>query len=57
MVNTELYYPSSDNPIYYNILNIVVNTEHKGSILKNKANYNILNIVVNTELYKLFYNK
>ena len=34
---------------YYNILNIVVNTEHKDMIENYLIYYNILNIVVNTE--------
>ena len=34
---------------YYNILNIVVNTERFGFTYTKTADYNILNIVVNTE--------
>ncbi len=34
---------------HYNILNIVVNTEHLGTDRNAWAYYNILNIVVNTE--------
>ena len=34
---------------YYNILNIVVNTEPSGKLTVGQYDYNILNIVVNTE--------
>ena len=36
----------------YNILNIVVNTEHILGVIGQAGYYNILNIVVNTERYK-----
>ena len=49
MVNTELQYLPYFLFDYYNILNIVVNTEHNIALNKNSAYYNILNIVVNTE--------
>ena len=35
--------------LYYNILNIVVNTERETGNGAGAGNYNILNIVVNTE--------
>ena len=35
--------------MYYNILNIVVNTEHDDTPYDFSQYYNILNIVVNTE--------
>ena len=35
--------------LYYNILNIVVNTELLKGLKEIPINYNILNIVVNTE--------
>ena len=37
--------------LYYNILNIVVNTEQTSFSRIQDLNYNILNIVVNTERY------
>ncbi len=49
MVNTEQVILLTQLKFYYNILNIVVNTErnsHHGSYF---VDYNILNIVVNTE--------
>ena len=49
MVNTELPRIKHLINIYYNILNIVVNTELRWRIWSPKWNYNILNIVVNTE--------
>ena len=39
----------NDAQINYNILNIVVNTEHYSIDHDLRTNYNILNIVVNTE--------
>ena len=50
MVNTE--HPSSNATpkSYYNILNIVVNTEQCIVTIYSLKYYNILNIVVNTEL-------
>ena len=50
MVNTELYFDNSELAKNYNILNIVVNTEHSRLRLYSRRHYNILNIVVNTEL-------
>ena len=50
MVNTERIRPKTTNPQHYNILNIVVNTEHNIINFTFRINYNILNIVVNTEL-------
>ena len=50
MVNTERKASPSLPPYYYNILNIVVNTEHYQKQLQREIYYNILNIVVNTEL-------
>ncbi len=49
MVNTELRYKSLQYLPYYNILNIVVNTEQDQCQDHQHQNYNILNIVVNTE--------
>ena len=49
MVNTELRIVLGLKVIYYNILNIVVNTEPIHSLFVNNDDYNILNIVVNTE--------
>ena len=49
MVNTERFTSSSMFFDYYNILNIVVNTELDGDFLGDYNYYNILNIVVNTE--------
>ena len=56
MVNTERELRLVFGLDYYNILNIVVNTERLGPVAIITANYNILNIVVNTEpnsLYKV----
>ena len=39
--------------LHYNILNIVVNTEHEMQGQDHLFDYNILNIVVNTELVHL----
>ena len=39
--------------IYYNILNIVVNTEPAALTISPIIHYNILNIVVNTEHLKV----
>ncbi len=50
MVNTELNRPFLGGYFYYNILNIVVNTERESGNGASAGNYNILNIVVNTEL-------
>ena len=49
MVNTEPHRPFLGGYFYYNILNIVVNTERLQFMTVFPANYNILNIVVNTE--------
>ena len=49
MVNTEHGDGFGIGLTYYNILNIVVNTELLLLNLANLAHYNILNIVVNTE--------
>ena len=49
MVNTELSLTEVLLKVYYNILNIVVNTEQRRRIWYRSYNYNILNIVVNTE--------
>ena len=49
MVNTELAVKVLESILYYNILNIVVNTEHKYHADNIDNDYNILNIVVNTE--------
>ena len=49
MVNTELTGRGLVTLKYYNILNIVVNTEQAKSASFFVAYYNILNIVVNTE--------
>ena len=49
MVNTEPLPRASNPPPYYNILNIVVNTERICCRHFFKLHYNILNIVVNTE--------
>ena len=49
MVNTELWRVCPEWFYYYNILNIVVNTEHRTLKHQKQTNYNILNIVVNTE--------
>ena len=49
MVNTELGIVSIHQQTYYNILNIVVNTEQQPFMTAFPENYNILNIVVNTE--------
>ena len=50
MVNTELEPEPSTSSGDYNILNIVVNTEHTHLKQISGVYYNILNIVVNTEL-------
>ena len=50
MVNTEQTILVIYSLKYYNILNIVVNTELMEHSFKIKCDYNILNIVVNTEL-------
>ena len=50
MVNTELDNNTIGSRLDYNILNIVVNTEHAIIFGMTKVDYNILNIVVNTEL-------
>ncbi len=52
MVNTELFMDKLKDFLYYNILNIVVNTERQQFTTAFPVNYNILNIVVNTELLK-----
>ena len=52
MVNTELISVTVCINIYYNILNIVVNTEPHYNTQLGEPDYNILNIVVNTELYE-----
>ena len=49
MVNTEPYNGVAIFLTYYNILNIVVNTELVAYRTLYKEYYNILNIVVNTE--------
>ena len=49
MVNTEHNEFCYGSIAYYNILNIVVNTEPRFKPLTQTLNYNILNIVVNTE--------
>ena len=49
MVNTEQFIKQDPVSSDYNILNIVVNTEHLRVNRIKVANYNILNIVVNTE--------
>ena len=49
MVNTEPKLLSILVIYNYNILNIVVNTEHGEIVDGGMLNYNILNIVVNTE--------
>ena len=51
MVNTELFNKTDIAVQNYNILNIVVNTEHNTPSTQLASYYNILNIVVNTELY------
>ena len=50
MVNTEQENDFVVDQLHYNILNIVVNTEHLSYTSPAERNYNILNIVVNTEL-------
>ena len=50
MVNTEHRIIPDNVDDYYNILNIVVNTEPISGRGAVAVNYNILNIVVNTEL-------
>ena len=50
MVNTELAGHTKRGKTYYNILNIVVNTEPPIFECEKSLDYNILNIVVNTEL-------
>ena len=49
MVNTEPVILYDTEIYYYNILNIVVNTELGGNLMLVGIHYNILNIVVNTE--------
>ncbi len=49
MVNTEQGNLAGHGIGYYNILNIVVNTEQIGDFMADLTDYNILNIVVNTE--------
>ena len=49
MVNTERWLRRYCRLLYYNILNIVVNTEHINVDNLWITHYNILNIVVNTE--------
>ena len=49
MVNTERVEKFHAVIAYYNILNIVVNTEHNCPNQARFYYYNILNIVVNTE--------
>ena len=49
MVNTERDGLCPIFPLNYNILNIVVNTELKQTLIMQLSYYNILNIVVNTE--------
>ena len=49
MVNTEQLLYSGSSAEYYNILNIVVNTERDDRFDFYNPDYNILNIVVNTE--------
>ena len=53
MVNTEPLLIVIKNLSYYNILNIVVNTELVMQGNRLGRNYNILNIVVNTEQYTM----
>ena len=56
MVNTEPTGFAYGSQGYYNILNIVVNTELNPSDDIMRIYYNILNIVVNTELMLHYYN-
>ena len=49
MVNTEPNGVFAVSEVYYNILNIVVNTEQLAHRYQVLYDYNILNIVVNTE--------
>ena len=62
MVNTEQIGITSAPSDNYNILNIVVNTEHNIDVLYRVTDYNILNIVVNTEpttnteIFLIYYN-
>ena len=49
MVNTEPSGMRVEIQCYYNILNIVVNTEPMAGDSLRASDYNILNIVVNTE--------
>ena len=51
MVNTEHDDMTPKKNYYYNILNIVVNTEPVAPAFDVWDDYNILNIVVNTELW------
>ena len=53
MVNTEPSGVFEVSEVYYNILNIVVNTELILRWHGKVENYNILNIVVNTEPHNL----
>ena len=52
MVNTERLISNNRYLVYYNILNIVVNTEQDLDLQDLAKDYNILNIVVNTEPIK-----
>ena len=54
MVNTERCARINYDRDYYNILNIVVNTEPFLFYTQEIWNYNILNIVVNTEQKTLY---